>query len=55
VTNVHDPSVATTDVVHAIAVLTIAFVAIRGFQALAEHYFPNSEAVVAGRFIYGGP
>ena len=45
----------TTDVVHAIAVLTLALVAIRGLQALAEHYFPNTEAVVVGRFIYGGP
>jgi len=44
-----------TDVVHAAAVLTIALLVIRGFQALGEHYFPDSEGVVAARFIYGGP
>lgn len=43
------------DVIHAAAVLTVAFVVIRGVQALAEHYFPDSEAVAAARFIYGGP
>ncbi len=47
--------VNTTDVVHAIAVLTLALVVIRGLQALGEHYFPDSEALVAGRYIYGGP
>lgn len=45
----------TVDVVHAAAVLTLALVAIRGVQALAEHYFPQSEPVAAARFIYGGP
>lgn len=43
------------DVVHAAAVLTVALLVIRGLQALAEHYFPDSEAVAAARFIYGGP
>lgn len=43
------------DVIHAAAVLTIAFLVVRGLQAFAEHYFPNSEAVAAARFIYGGP
>lgn len=43
------------DVVHEVAALTIAFLFIRGVQALAEHYFPNSEPVAVGRFIYGGP
>lgn len=43
------------DVIHAAAVLTVALVVIRGLQALAEHYFPDSEAAAAARFIYGGP
>lgn len=43
------------DVIHAAAVLTIALLVVRGVQALAEHYFPNSEATAAARFIYGGP
>ena len=43
------------DVVHAAAVLTVALLVIRGLQAIAEHYFPNTEAVAAARFIYGGP
>jgi len=42
------------DVVHAAAVVTAALLAIRVMQALAEHYFPGSEATVAARFIYGG-
>lgn len=43
------------DVVHEIAAITIAFLVIRAFQALMEHYFPNSEPVAAGRFLWGGP
>lgn len=43
------------DVIHAAAVLTVALLVIRGLQAVAEHYFPDSEGVVAARFIYGGP
>jgi hypothetical protein len=43
------------DVVHAAAVLTVALLAIRGVQALVEHYFPSSDAAAAARFIYGGP
>lgn len=43
------------DIAHAVAVLTLAFVAIRGGQAVLEHYFPSSGAVTAARFIYGGP
>lgn len=43
------------DVVHAAAVFTIAFFAVRCVQAIAEHYFPDSEGVAAARFIYGGP
>ena len=45
----------TVDVVHAFAVLTVALLFARFVQAIAEHYFPNSEGVVAARFIYGGP
>lgn len=43
------------DVVHAAAVLTVALLAIRGAQALTEHYFPQSDAAAAARFIFGGP
>jgi hypothetical protein len=43
------------DVIHAAAVLTVALLVIRALQAIAEHYFPQSEAVAAARFIYGGP
>lgn len=45
----------TVDVLHAVAVLTLALVAVRGFQAFAEHYFPESEGTAVARFIYGGP
>lgn len=45
----------TVDVIHAFAVLTVALLFARFVQAIGEHYFPNSEAVTAGRFIYGGP
>jgi hypothetical protein len=47
--------VGTTDVVHELAVLALAFLFIRGLQALGEHYFPDSEANVAARFLFGGP
>jgi len=43
------------DVVHALAVLTVALLAARFVQAIGEHYFPDAEAVAAARFIYGGP
>jgi len=43
------------DVIHAAATLTVALLVIRGLQAIAEHYFPQAEAVAAARFIYGGP
>lgn len=45
----------TVDVIHAAAVLTLALVAIRGLQALAEHYAPESEGTAVARYIYGGP
>lgn len=38
------------------AALVLASLAVlRGVQAIAEHYFPNTEGVVAARFILGGP
>jgi hypothetical protein len=43
------------DVVHTIAALTLAFLFIRGGQALLEHYFPETGPVYAGRFLFGGP
>jgi hypothetical protein len=43
------------DVVHSIAALTLAFLFIRGAQALTEHYFPESGPVYAARFLFGGP
>jgi hypothetical protein len=43
------------DVVHTIAVLTLAFLFIRGAQALMEHYFPDSGANYTARFLFGGP
>lgn len=43
------------DVIHAAAVLTVALLVIRGLQAAAEHYFPQSEGTAAARFIFGGP
>jgi hypothetical protein len=47
--------VHSVDVVHEVAVLALAFVFIRGLQALAEHYFPGSEPASVGRFLFGGP
>jgi hypothetical protein len=43
------------DVVHVVAALTIGLVVVRGIQAAAEHYFPNTEPVSVLRFIFGGP
>lgn len=43
------------DVIHAAAVLTVALFVIRGAQAIGEHYFGETEAMAAARFIYGGP
>lgn len=45
----------TFDVAHGIAVVLVAMLVLHGLQAIAEHYFPNTEAVAAGRFIVGGP
>jgi hypothetical protein len=43
------------DVLHAIAVLTLALLFVRGAQALMEHYFPDSGANFTARFLFGGP
>lgn len=45
----------TVDVVHAVATITLALVAVRFAQALAEHYAPNAEGTAVARYIYGGP
>lgn len=45
----------TLDVAHAIAAVAVALVVVRGLQTLGEHYFPNSDAVAAARWIFGGP
>lgn len=43
------------DVVHEVAVLALAFTFIRGLQAMAEHYFPNSDPAAVARYLFGGP
>lgn len=43
------------DVLHVVAAIGVGFLAIRGGQAIAEHYFPNTEGVAAARFLFGGP
>lgn len=43
------------DVIHVAATVTVALLVIHALQAIAEHYFPDSEAVAAARFIYSGP
>lgn len=43
------------DVIHALAVVTLALLFARGIQVLTEHYFPDSGAVMAERFLWGGP
>lgn len=43
------------DLLHTAAILTLTLIVIRGAQAIGEHYFGNSGAVTAARFIYGGP
>lgn len=43
------------DVLHIIAGLTLAFLFIRGFQALAAHYVPDSGPAKVADFLYGRP
>lgn len=40
---------------YGIALVLASLAVIRAFQAFGEHYFPNSEAAVAARFILAGP
>jgi hypothetical protein len=47
--------VESLNLAYGIALVIASFAVIRGAQAMAEHYFPNSEGVVAARFILGGP
>lgn len=45
----------TVDGLHTVAFILIGMTLLRGIQALAEHYAPSAEPVVALRFILGGP
>jgi hypothetical protein len=45
----------TFDVAHGVAVILVGMLVLHGLQAIAEHYFPNTEATAAARFILGGP
>ncbi len=46
--------VHTIDGLHVVAFVVLGLTIGHGVLAIAEHYFPRSEAVVAGRFILGG-
>lgn len=46
--------VQTVDGIHVLAFLLLGLTIARGVLAIAEHYFPSSDAVLAGRFIIGG-
>jgi hypothetical protein len=35
--------------------VSLGMLVLHGLQAIAEHYFPNTEATAAARFILGGP
>lgn len=43
------------NLVYGAGLVLAALAVLRGVQAISEHYFPNSEGVVAARFILGGP
>lgn len=45
----------TLNLAYGVALVVASLAVIRGAQAAAEHFFPNSEAVVAARFILAGP
>lgn len=45
----------TVDGLHVVAFVLLGLTLAHALLAIAEHYFPNSEAVVAGRFIVSGP
>jgi hypothetical protein len=44
----------TIDGLHVLAFVILGLTLAHGALAIAEHYFPGSEATVAGRFIVGG-
>lgn len=43
------------DVLHFIAAMALALFFIRFGQALGAHYFPDSDANDAARYLFGGP
>jgi hypothetical protein len=47
--------VHTIDGLHVLAYILLGLTLAHGLLALVEHYFPNSEAGVALRFIVAGP
>ncbi len=44
----------TVDGLHVLAFVILGLTLAHGVLAIAEHYFPGSEGVLAGRFIVGG-
>ena len=44
----------TVDGLHVVAFVLLGLTLAHGILAIAEHYFPDSEGVLAGRFIIGG-
>ena len=44
----------TVDGLHTLAFVLLGLTLGHGVLAIAEHYFPNREGVLAGRFILGG-
>ena len=46
--------VHTIDGLHVVAFVLLGLTLAHGLLAIAEHYFPSSEATLAGRFIIGG-
>lgn len=44
----------TIDGLHVLAFVLLGLTLAHGVLAIAEHYFPGSEAALAGRFIVGG-
>ena len=46
--------VHTVDGLHVLAFVLLGLTLAHGVLAIAEHYFPQSEGTLAGRFIVGG-
>ena len=44
----------TVDGLHVVAFVLLGLTIAHGVLAIAEHYFPSSEGVLASRFIIGG-